>query len=408
MKAPSLSRLFQALCALALPSASPCALAVQTANLLWRDGATLDIEGRGFPGLTSSPYVRIPDKWKDAIPEGVWRNSRTSMGMCFRFVTDSPTVGVRWSAAALPPPHPQMAPGGQTGIDIYRRAPGGEWSHCRMATPDPKTRRGELLLDWTPGDECLVYLPMRIPNLASFEIGVAEGSSFDPPPPHAVAKPVVHYGTSIVHGSRASRPGMAFPAIYSRLADVEVVNLGFPGLGKMELPMADLLAEIDASLYIVDCDWNMEAEEQQERYEDFVRRLREKSTHVCPAQPDGAALEVPESAQHDGAALQAAPGVGFAHSAATPILLCGGCTETGVARPQEVFAKGVYDKLKAEDPQKWANLHFLSGVGQLPVSSDATTDHIHPNDYGLAHMGPVYAEAVKHIIFANHNKGNEQ
>jgi len=370
MKTPSLSCLFRALCALVLPGASPRALALPSASLLWRDGATLAIEGRGFPDETDSPYVRIPEKWKDAFPEGVWRNSRTSMGMCVRFVTSSAVVGIRWGAVALPPAHPQMAPGGQTGIDVYRRAPGGDWTHCRMATPDPKDRRGELLLNWKPGDECLVYLPMRIPNLASFEIGVAEGSSFDPPPPHAVAKPVVHYGTSIVHGARASRPGMAFPAIYSRLADVEVVNLGFPGLGRMELPMADLLAEIDAALYIVDCDWNMEVEMQQERYEPFVRRLRE----LKPA---------------------------------TPILLCGGCTETGVARPQEVFAKGVYDKLKAEDPEKWANLHFLSGVGQLPVSSDATTDHIHPNDYGLAHMGPVYAEAVKHIIFANPNKENE-
>ncbi len=267
MKNRPLSSLFRAIAALVLPGAGAAASVADLPPLFWRDCATLDIEGRGFPGETSSPYVRIPDRWKDAIPEGVWRNSRTSMGMCVRFVTDSPAVGVRWSAAALPPPHPQMAPGGQTGIDVYRRAPGGEWTHCRMATPDPKTKRGELLLDWTPGDECLVYLPMRIPNLASFEIGVAEGSSFDPPPPHAVAKPVVHYGTSIVHGSRASRPGMAFPAIYSRLADVEVVNLGFPGLGKMELPMADLLAEIDAALYIVDCDWNMTAKMVEERYE---------------------------------------------------------------------------------------------------------------------------------------------
>ena len=31
-------------------------------------------------------------------------------------------------------------------------------------------------------------------------------------------------GTSIVHGSHASRPGMAFPAIYSRLANAEVVK----------------------------------------------------------------------------------------------------------------------------------------------------------------------------------------
>ena len=362
MKKQPFSNLFRAIFALVLPGAGAASAAAEQPPLFWRDGAALDIEGRGFPGQTSSSYVRIPDRWKDKIPEGVWKNSRTSMGMCVRFVTDSASVGVRWSASALPAPHPQMAPGGQSGVDIYKRAPGGAWEHCRAAVPDAKTKRGELRIEWTPGDECLVYLPMRIHDLQSFAIGVEEGRSFDPPPPHAAQKPVVHYGTSIVHGARASRPGMAFPAIMSRLADVEVVNLGFPGLGRMELPMADLLAEIDAALYIVDCDWNMEVEMQQERYEPFVRRLH----GLKPA---------------------------------APILLCGGCTETGVARPQEVFARGVFDKLKAEDPESWADLHFLSGVGQLPVSSDATTDHIHPNDFGLAHMGPVYAEAVKGILF---------
>ena len=362
MKVPSFSRIFRALFALVLPGAASCAAAADLPPLEWHDGATLDIEGRGFPGQTDSPYVRLPDRWKDKIPEGVWNASRTSMGFCVRFVTDSESVGVRWEAAALPPPHPQIAPGGQSGIDIYRRAPGGAWEHVRAAVPDAKAKRGEVCVSWTPGDECLVYLPMRIHRLTSFAIGLEPGHRLDPPPPHAVAKPVVHYGTSIVHGARASRPGMAFTAILSRLADVELVNLGFPGFGRMELPMADLLAEIDATLYIVDCDWNMDEEMQRERYEPFVRRLRD----LRPA---------------------------------TPILLCGGCTETGVARPQEVFARGVFEKLKAEDPAKWASLHFLSGVGQLPVSSDATTDHIHPNDYGLAHMGPVYAAAVRDILF---------
>ena len=125
--------------------------------------------------------------------------------------------------------------------------------------------------------------------------------------------------------------------------------------------MADVLAEIDAALYIVDCDWNMTPALQKENYEPFVRKLK--------------ALR-PE----------------------TPILLCGGCTEKPVPRPQEVFAKGVYDKLKAEDPAKWENLHFLSGVSQLPDDSDCTTDHCHPNDYGFMQMGPVYAQAVKKIL----------
>ena len=33
---------------------------------------------------------------------------------------------------------------------------------------------------------------------------------------------------------------------------------------------------------------------------------------------------------------------------------------------REVFSRGVYDRLKAEDPAKWANWHYLSGVEMLP------------------------------------------
>lgn len=35
----------------------------------WHDGTTLNIEGRGFPGMTASPYIRLPDKWKGVVPD---------------------------------------------------------------------------------------------------------------------------------------------------------------------------------------------------------------------------------------------------------------------------------------------------------------------------------------------------
>lgn len=45
-----------------------------------------------------------------------------------------------------------------------------------------------------------------------------------------------------------------FPGFHSPLAYMSmVVNLGFSGSGRMELPMADLVADIDASIYILDC-----------------------------------------------------------------------------------------------------------------------------------------------------------
>ena len=324
----------------------------------WRDGKALALEGRGFP--QSTLYTRLPEKWKGVVPDAVWKLSRTSIDVNVRFVTDSDEVVVRWEVPKGYRPHPQITLNGTQGVDVYMRAEDGKWKHRRVGAPDVETGRGELRVPWTPGAECLVYLPMRVSPL-SFSVGVKKGRRFGPARPHRLAKPVVHYGTSIVHGGRASRPGMAFTAIMARRLDVELVNLGFPGHGRMEPPMADVLAEIDAALYIVDCDWNMDVKMQRERYEPFVRKLK--------------ALR-PE----------------------TPILLCGGCTEKPAPRPQEVYAKGVYDKLKAEDPAKWENLHFLSGVNQLPNDSDCTTDHCHPNDYGFMQMGPVYAQAVKKIL----------
>ncbi len=325
----------------------------------WRDGATLKLEGRGFPNA-EKPYNRLPEKWKDAVPSAVWKLSQTSIDINARFVTDSKEVVVRWEVPTGYRPHPQITLNGTQGVDVYKRTADGAWEHCLAGAPNVETGVGELRVPWTPGAECLVYLPMRVSPRA-FSIGVKKGRRFDPARPHRLAKPVVHYGTSIVHGGRASRPGMTFTSIMARILDVELINLGFPGNGRMELPLADVLAEIDAALYIVDCDWNMTPALQKENYEPFVRKLK--------------ALR-PE----------------------TPILLCGGCTEKPVPRPQEVFAKGVFDKLKAEDPAKWANLYFLSGVEQLPNSSDCTTDHCHPNDYGFMHMGPVYAQAVKKIL----------
>ena len=109
-----------------------------------------------------------------------------------------------------------------------------------------------------------------------------------------------------MHGGCVSSAGMMFTSFAGRRLGCEIVDLGFSGGGKMELQMADIIAETDASLYVVDCDWNMTVGMQKERYEPFVRRLRKLRPSV-------------------------------------PILLCGGCTERKSPRDQEVFAKSVHD-----------------------------------------------------------------
>ncbi|WP_394803695.1 SGNH/GDSL hydrolase family protein [Niabella hibiscisoli] len=65
------------------------------------------------------------------------------------------------------------------------------------------------------------------------------------------------YGTSIMQGACASRPGLAWTNILGRRLDAPLVNLGFSGNGRLEPELAHLLTELDARLFVLDCQPNL-------------------------------------------------------------------------------------------------------------------------------------------------------
>ena len=349
-----------------------CATAVSCAfgapdddDCQWIDGATLYCEGRGYD-VRDEPYVRIPKSFEGKVPKSVYGMGRQSTGLNIRFRTSSRKLVFRWTVAASGWSDPLICPSGLDSIAVWGRGEGdADWEFLAKAHPK-RDGRNRLQTRWDPAKTCLVYLPMRA-VVQKFEIGLEKGATFE-----VLARDpkdrIVHYGTSIVHGGCVSQPGLMFTAFEGRMLDREVVNLGFSGAGKMEPEMADFIGGIDAALYVVDCDWNMNAELQKQNYEAFVRRLHGLK-----------------------------PG--------TPILLCGGCTERRTPRTLEVYARSVFDRLKAENPALWKNLHFFSGVGQLPFESFATHDHCHPNDYGAPFMGRAYAAAIAPILGQPGGKG---
>src|SRR5690606_5312217 len=92
-------------------------------------------------------------------------------------------------------------------------------------------------------------------------------------------KPVIVYGTSIAQGGCASRPGMAWTAILERKLGIPMINLGFSGNGQLEKELIDLIAEIDASVFVLDCLPNLggfKPEEVNKRILASVNTLREK------------------------------------------------------------------------------------------------------------------------------------
>ena len=84
------------------------------------------------------------------------------------------------------------------------------------------------------------------------------------------------YGSSILQGASASRPGMAYPARLSRSSGYNFINLGLSGNGKMEKEVAEMLADIDADAFILDCIPNPSPKEITDRTVDFVMTLHQK------------------------------------------------------------------------------------------------------------------------------------
>ncbi len=326
---------------------------------VWFDGQSLTIEGLAFKD-TDCYYDRLPARAKETVPSAVWGRSRNSAGMALRVVTDAKRLTVRWAVrnASLSMPH--MPATGVSGVDIYQRSPEG-WRFVKNGRPTAVTNTVETTI--TPNAECLIYLPLY--NATDLvEVGVPVGHSLREPPPRADGRmrPIVFYGTSITQGGCASRPGMAFTAIAGRLVDAPVVNLGFSGNGKMEMALCDLVAEIDASVYVLDCLWNMNDALIRDRAEPFIRALRDK-------RPD------------------------------TPILLAEDCHVFGHAPTSKAkILREIFEKLKAEDSAKWARLHYLKAKEMLGHDGEGTVDGCHPNDLGMMRQGQVFGQALMQIL----------
>jgi len=251
---------------------------------VWYEASELCIEGKGWVE-TERPYDRLPAKAEGVVRDAVWNLSRNSAGECIHFVSDAPAIAARWKLTKKDLAMSHMPATGVSGIDLYVRQDFG-WGHIQVdprlgptwgwiGAGRPAAQENEkVLIEGMPATthEFLLYLPLYN-GVESLRIGVPPGYRVARLMPRRT-KPIVFYGTSITQGGCASRPGMAYPAILGRRLNCETINLGFSGNGRMDLELADLLGEIDAAAYVLDCLPNMKMDMVAERVEPFVRTLR--------------------------------------------------------------------------------------------------------------------------------------
>jgi lysophospholipase L1-like esterase len=334
----------------------------------WRDVRSLALEGQGWEDV-KAPFDRLPSKAEGVVRPPVWSLSRHSAGLCARFVSDAKEIHARWTLTSDRLAMPHMPATGVSGVDLYARDEKGRWTWVAVGQPGEKTNSKPLAQGLRPGErEYLVYLPLYN-GVSSVEIGVPRGAKLEPagPRPEGSRKPVVFYGTSITQGGCASRPGMVHTAIVGRRLDVPVINLGFSGNGTMDQSMSDLLAELDAAAYVIDCLPNMTADQVAARTEPLVKTIRK-------ARPDTPILLVEDRSYTDSTFLPA-------HKVRN--------------ESSRAALKGAFDRLRAEGVK---NLHYLEGAAQLGDDEEGTVDGSHPTDLGFFRMADVFTPALAPLV----------
>jgi hypothetical protein len=370
LKSPLATRLLTAL--VFLMAASRPIGATEATNILWSDIRQFGVEGRGWTN-TQSFYDRLPAKAEGVVRQPVWDLSRNSAGICVRFVTDATTIRARWALTDSWLYAPNLTAIGKSGLDLYVKTEPG-WHWLAVGQPTAQTNEVTLAKDLIPGKrEYLLYLPLY--NGTKFvELGISPTNRIEAAPAWGPGerKPIVFYGTSILQGASASRPGMVHSAMLQRKFNWPVINLGFSGNGKLEPEMADLLAELDPSIYVIDCLPNTVANEIKARIEPLVRKLR--AAHPL-----------------------------------TPIVLVEDRTLQGAFLTQgqmewyhlkdRAELKAAYERLQQDGVK---NLYYIPGEHLLGEDGEGTTDGSHPNDLGFARQAEIFARTLAPLLPASH------
>jgi len=338
-------------------------------GLAWHNLSTPEVEGLAWPE-ESDAFCRLPNRAQELVREPVWDLSRNSAGVLARFFTNATQVSARWTLRneALGMDH--MAATGVSGLDLYVRHDNC-WRWVGIGRPTQFPENEVVLLQEINHHgsepierEYLLYLPLYN-GVSEVKVGIDEGASlrFEP----REEKSICVYGTSIVQGGCASRPGMAYPAILGRKLNCPVINLGFSGNGRAEPEVATLFAEIEPSVFLIDCLPNLELPLTLQRMEPLVQMLR-----------------------------NARPG--------TPIVLVENITyvvewirtsNVNSSAPKNEALRDIYQRLLASGMQ---NLYYVDGAKLLGDDGEGTVDGVHPTDVGFMRMADVIEPILKQVL----------
>ena len=334
-------------------------------------------------GYNLNSFSRFPADAQQTIPSDVWNQTLRSSGLHVRFVTNATSITVNYSLSSQYSSNNWFSTVGANGLDLYARKPDGKWYWCY---PNSRTigsvfTYGSINPDDAiynnDGYEYSLYFP-TFAITSSISVTVNSEAKFEFIPVNKELKPIIVYGTSVVHGAVSSRPGNTWTNIVGRnFPDRPVVNLGFSGVGRVEPEVVEVINRIDAEIYVIDCLPNFSNTTMppliDARYKSAIDTLTK---------------------YHPNAAVLLTEHFGYSDM------------DMWKARKDLVLAdntelRKVYDYFIGKG---YKNLYYLSReeLG-IDLSSDIG-DYVHPNDKGMYRFAEVYTAKIAEILNRNTSK----
>jgi len=329
------------------------------------------VEGQAWSKEVKSFYDRLPARAEKTVRNEVWELSQNSAGLSLRFRSNANEIIVKYVVGEeLQFPH--MPATGVSGVDLYAKNSDGKWLWCagRFSFGDTIVYRYKGMLskdEYENPFDYTLYLPLYN-SVKWLEINVPDSSLFTPLPARK-EKPILVYGTSIAQGGCATRPGLAWTNILGRKLDRPVINLGFSGNGRLEKELIDLITEVDAKLYVLDCLPNLSPEnigELKKKIVESVKELKSKRPDIPVLLTD-----------HDGYTDEE---INPASKEETRIL--------------NTVQKQEFDSLATAGTK---DIYLLT-KNEIGQNIETMVDGTHPNDIGMMRYADAYEKKIRAII----------
>ncbi|MBQ0083608.1 MAG: hypothetical protein KBS52_02430 [Clostridiales bacterium] len=311
-----------------------------------------------FAPETEPRFHRLPAQTVKYCNERVTLIENHTAGGRISFKTDSPFIQLKVSCPEIFKMN-NMALSGSAGFDVFCRK-NGEFSHIYCLRPaDCTQNEWQAFCKTPPGtNDLMLYFPLYN-AVENVYIGLKKGSSLESGDDYETQKPIVFYGSSITQGAAASRPAMSYEALISHRYNLNYINLGFSGCAHGEKAIAEYIASLDISAFVLDYDHNASGPEHLiKTHSQFYKTIRK-------AKPD------------------------------IPIIV--------VSRPRPIreemrlVIKQTYlDALESGDK----NIAFIDGETLFAGDhyTECTVEGCHPNDLGFYRMSQVIGNQLEKML----------